>query len=123
MPPYALWSLVVALVILSLGLSFKLSQALFSFDLAKEEINRLVQELALIKNHQEETVSDLTKLDHTELNKVFEKYRDQINHLNQIVLNMKTPTNYTAYLKKGAKMTLGLAKAIANGDVVLKKDT
>jgi len=31
-------------------------------------------------------------------------------------------TNYTGYLKKGAKMTLGLAHAIARGDVVLKND-
>jgi len=35
---------------------------------------------------------------------------------------MKTPTNYNAYLKKDAKMTLGLAKAIKNGDVILEKD-
>lgn len=123
MPLYALWALVVGLVILSLGLSFKLSQSLFSFDLAKEEINRLVKELALIKNHQEESVSGLPKLDHTELNKILEEYRSQINNLNQIVLEMKTPTKYTAYLKKGGKMTLGLAHAIVNGDVVLKKDT
>ncbi len=123
MPTYALWTLIVSLILLALGLSFKLSQALFSFDLAKEEINRFVQELALIKNHQEETVSGLPKLNPAEFNKVFEEYRDQINHLSQIVLDMKTPTKYNAYLKKGAKMTLGLAKAIANGDIIFKKDT
>jgi len=64
----------------------------------------------------------LPQLKHTEFNKVFQELGSQINHLNQIVLNMKTPTNYNAYLKKDAKMTLGLAKAIKNGDVILEKD-
>ena len=94
---------------------------LFSFDLAKEEINRLVKELALIKNHQEETVSTLTKLNRAELNKVFEEYRNQINHLNQIILDMKTPTDYAGYLKSCARMTLGVAHAIARGDIIVSK--
>ena len=123
MPTYALWSLVVALVILSLGLSFKLAQALFSFKLAKDEVNSLVEHVAWIKNHQAESVSSSSQLNHAEIDKIFQEYRNQINTLNEIILEMKTPNSYTAYLKKGAKMTLGLAQAIARGDVVLSKDT
>jgi len=122
MPLYALWTLVVSLIVLSLGLSFKLSQSLFSFDLAKEEINRLVKELAFIKNHQDESIPALPQLDHAELNKILNEYRNHINNLDQIILEMKTPTKYTAYLKQGGKMTLGLAHAIIRGDVVLKND-
>ncbi len=123
MPTEALWALVVSLVIYSLGVTYKLTSVSFGLKLRDKEIDRLVKEFALIKNHQEESVSGLPKLDYAGLNKILEEYRSQINNLNQIVLEMKTPTKYNAYLKKGGKMTLGLAHAIASGDVVLKKDT
>jgi len=122
MPVESLWALIVALVILSLGLSFKFAEVRFSLQLAEKEINRLVEQVAWIKNHQPESISDSSQLNHAEINKIFQEYRNQINLLNEIILEMKTPTNYTAYLKKSAKMTLGLAHAIARGDVVLKKD-
>ena len=125
MPTYAIWSLIVSLSLLALGLSLKFAQVRFSLKLAEEEINRLVEQVALIKNHQAESVSGLTQFNNTEIDKIFKEYRHQINILNKIILEMKTPTNYTAYLKEGIKpkMTLGLAKAIVNGDVVLKKDS
>lgn len=62
-------------------------------------------------------------MDYTVMDKLLQEHRDHINILNEIILNMKTPTSYTAYLKEGGKMTLGLARAIANGDVMLKKDS
>ena len=123
MPTEALWALVISLVIYSLGVTYKFAFVSHSLKLADKEIDSLVKQVAWIKAHQDESISSLPKLDHAELNKILDEYRDQINNLNQIVLEMKTPTNYAAYLKKGGKMTLGLAKAIVNGDVILKKDT
>jgi hypothetical protein len=123
MPTYALWSLIVSIALLALGLSLKLADVKFTLKRTEKDFDRVVKEIALIKNHQEEPVPSLPQFDQTEFNKILDEYRSQINNLNQIVLEMKTPTNYTAYLKKGGKMTLGLAHAIVNGDVVLKKDT
>ncbi len=123
MPTCALWSLIGGLVLLTLGLSFKFAGVRFSLQLAEKEINRLVEQVAWIKNHQPESISSSSQLNHAEINKIFQEYRNQINTLNKIILEMKTPTSYTAYLKKGAKMTLGLAHAVARGDVIIKKDT
>jgi hypothetical protein len=122
MPIYAMWSLIVSLVLLALGLSLKIAHIKFFLKLTEKEIDSLVKQIALIKNRQEESVSGLTQFNNAEIEKILKEYRHQINILNEIILEMKTPTNYTAYLKEGVKpkMTLGLAKAIVNGDVVLK---
>jgi len=125
MPTEALWALVVSLVIYSLGVTYKFAFVSHSLKLADKEINGLVEQVARIKNHQDESVPSLVQFNNAELDKILNEYRNQINTLNNIILDMKTPTNYTAYIKEGTKpkMTLGLAKAIASGDVVLKKDT
>ena len=123
MPTYALWTLIIALTMLAFGLSLKVTNFKLILKNTNEDLDRVVKEIALIKNSQKEPISDLPKLDYAVMEKIFQEYRHQINLLNEIILEMKTPTKYNAYLKEGAKMTLGLAKAIASGDVTLKKDT
>lgn len=125
MPPYAIWSLIVGLVLLALGLSLKLADVKFTLKRTEKDFDRVVKEIAFIKNHQDEAIPTLPQFNNTEVDKILNEYRNQINILNNIILDMKTPTHYTAYIKEGTKpkMTLGLAKAIVSGDVVLKKDT
>ena len=122
MPTYALWSLVVALIMLSFALTLKITSIKLLLKRAEEDLDCVVKEIALIKNNQIESISGSPKLGHAEINKIFQEYGYQINLLNKIILDMKTPTNYAGYLKKGAKMTLGLAHAIERGDVIFKKD-
>lgn len=124
MPLYALWSLIISLVLLALGLSLQLADVKFSLKRTDKDFDRVVKEIALIKSHQEESVPGLSKLDYAVMDKLLQEHREHINILNKIILEMKTPTKYTAYLKEGIKpkMTLGLARAIANGDVMLEKD-
>lgn len=57
MPLYALWSLVIGLVILSLGLSLQLADVKFSLKRTETDFDRVIKEIALIKNHQEESIS------------------------------------------------------------------
>jgi hypothetical protein len=125
MPVESLWTLVISLVIYSLGITYKAAACSHRLKLADKEIDGLVMEVARIKSHQEESISRVPKLDYAVMDKLLQEHRDHINVLNKIILEMKTPTKYTAYLKEGIKpkMTLGLAKAIVNGDVVLKKDS
>ena len=124
MPLYALWSLIMSLVLLALGLSLQLADVKFSLKRTEKDFDLVVKEIALIKSHQEESVPGLSKLDYAVMDKLLQEHREHINILNKIILEMKTPTKYTAYLKEGIKpkMTLGLARAIANGDVMLEKD-
>ena len=123
MPTYAMWTLIVSLIILSLGLALQVAQLKLSLKQTNDDLDRVVKEIATIKNHQEESITGLSKLDYTVMDKLFQEHRNHIDLLNNIILEMKTPTHYTAYLREGIKpkMTLGLAKAIINGDVAIKK--
>ena len=122
MPVEAMWALITSLVILSLGVTLRSADIAHRLELANKEIDRVVAQFARIKNTQDKTIMGSSKLDATVMNKIYNAQREHIDNLNNIIIKMETPTKYTAYLNQDPKpkMTIGLAKAIANGDVIIK---
>ena len=62
MPESALWSLVVALAILALGVTLKAVEYRRSFYEADKEASDLRSEMAALKKENEETIARITKL-------------------------------------------------------------
>ena len=62
MPEYALWSLVIALIVLALGVTLKAVEYRRSFDKADKEASDLRSEMAMLKNKNEQAIARMTKL-------------------------------------------------------------
>jgi len=87
MPLSALWSLIISLILLALGLSLKLANTSHLLKLADKEIDSFIKQVNMLKDKYEETISGMSQLHKAEIAKVmitYEKSMDilieQMNH-------------------------------------------
>lgn len=83
MPEYALWTLVVSLIIYSLGLTYKITSLSHSLKLVNDEINRFVEQISILKQDQDKTISGLSELHKTETKKIIQEYETQIKQTHE----------------------------------------
>ena len=83
MPEYALWTLVVSLIIYSLGLTYKITSLSHSLKLVNDEINRFVEQIGILKQDQDKTISGLSELHKTETKKIIQEYETQIKQTHE----------------------------------------
>lgn len=95
MPLTALWSLIVALVMLAIGLSLKLANISHSLKLSDKELDSLIKQIALLKEKHEETVSRFSEFHEAETKKIIKEYTAQIDILIDKVVELKTPHQNT----------------------------
>ena len=79
MPIEYLWVLVVSLIVLSIGVSLKLARALFSLKLMHKEFDRFIREIASINDKRQKTISSISKLRKTEIEKIINTYDNAID--------------------------------------------
>ena len=83
MPEYALWTLVVSLIIYSLGLTYKITSLSHSLKLVNDEINRFIEQISILKQDQDKTISGLSELHKTETKKIIKEYETQIKQTHE----------------------------------------
>lgn len=83
MPEYALWTLVVSLIIYSLGLTYKITSLSHSLKLVNDEINRFIEQISILKQDQDKTISGLSELHKTETKKIIQEYETQIKQTHE----------------------------------------
>lgn len=87
MPEYAFWTLVISLTIYSLGLTLKTTSLSHRLKLVNDEINRFIEQISVLKQDQNKTISSLSKLHKAETEKIIQKYETQIKKTHE---NMKS---------------------------------
>ena len=85
MPEYALWTLVVSLTIYSLGLTLKATSLFHSLKLVNDEINSFIEQIGVLKQDQNKTISGLSELHKTETKKIVQEYETQIKQSHESV--------------------------------------
>lgn len=78
MPEYAFWTLIVSLTIYSLGLTLKAASLSHSLKLVNNEINRFIEQICILKQEQDKTISGLSDLHETETTKIIQEYETEI---------------------------------------------
>ncbi len=93
MPITALWSLIVSLILLALGLSLKLANVSRLLKLADKELDGLIKQIAVLKEKHDETVSRTSQFQAAETKEVIQEYELQIDHLADKVVELKANLN------------------------------
>ena len=83
MPEYALWTLVVSLTIYSLGLTLQTASLSRSLKLVNDEINRFVEQISILKQDQNKTISGLSEFHKAETKKIIQGYETQIKQTHE----------------------------------------
>lgn len=96
MPITALWSLVVGLILLALGLSLKLAHATHLLKLADKELDSFIKQITVLKEKHEKTVSGASQFQMTGAPKIIKEYEAQISLLAQKANERKKPTGIWA---------------------------
>jgi uncharacterized protein YoxC len=91
MPLTALWSLIVSLILLALGLSLKLAYVSHLLKLADKELDGFIKQIAVLKEKHEKTISRSSQFQLAEMPKIIEEYETQINILAKKADEVKKP--------------------------------
>ena len=83
MPEYALWTLIISLIILSLGLTYEPASLKHSLKLINKENNRFVEQINMVKQDKDKSVSALSELYKAETEKIIQEYETQIKQTNE----------------------------------------
>jgi len=87
MPEYALWTLITSLAVLSFGMTLKIADLKHILKLLEKENNRFVEQITMVKQDKNKTISTLSELHNTVMNEVIQRYETQIKQTNE---NTKT---------------------------------
>lgn len=91
MPEYALWTLVVSLIILSLTLSFKVASISHSLKLMDKEIDSFIKEIATLKKKHNIEISSLSQLNDASMNKIIIKHNRELGILFNKISKLQKP--------------------------------
>ena len=80
MPEYAFWTLIISLIILSLGLTLNVASLKHSLKLMDKENNRFIEQINMIKQDKNKTISGLSKFHETTTKKIIQEYETQIKY-------------------------------------------
>jgi hypothetical protein len=76
MPESAMWTLIVSLVILSIGLALKIVQIEHRLNLSENEPSRLRSEIAMLKEEHNKEISNIKELNKREMEELSEKLKN-----------------------------------------------
>lgn len=96
MPITAMWSLIVSLILLALGLSLKLAHVSHLLKLADKELDSFIKQIAVLKEKHEKAVSRASQFQLAEVTKIIKEYEPQINLLTEKAAEVKKPTGIWA---------------------------
>ena len=70
MPEYAMWALIVSLVILAFGLALTVAELRHRLKVSENELNRLRSEIEMLKKRHNKELSDIEELNEREIEKI-----------------------------------------------------
>src|SRR3989339_814217 len=78
MPEVAMWSLIVAFIVFSSGITLKAVEYRRLFDKADKETSDLRTEMAVIKKHYEETITRMAKINNNKIPQLTQDEREML---------------------------------------------
>jgi len=70
MPEYAMWTLIVSLVIFAFGLALTVAELRHRLKVSENEPNRLRSEIEMLKKRHNKEISDIEELNEKEIEKI-----------------------------------------------------
>jgi len=100
MPEYALWTLVVSLILLSIGLSCKIAELLRRSQLTDEEINGFVKQITSLNQKHNKEISNHSELNDAVMNKILEEHNKELQILFAKIIELQKPEGFLTQLMK-----------------------
>ena len=91
MPEYALWTLAVSLIVLSLGLSFKVAELSHLLKLTNKEINSSIKQARALNKRYNEEISNRSKFNDTAINKIISNHNKELEFLFAKIIELQKP--------------------------------
>ena len=91
MPEYALWTLVISLIMLSLGLCFRIAELSHLLKLTNKEINSSIEQARALNKRYNEEISNRSELNDAVMNKILEKHNRELHILFAKIIELQEP--------------------------------
>lgn len=99
MPEYAMWTLIVSLIILAFGLALTVAELRHRLKVSEDEPRRLRSEIEMLKEKHDKEISDIKELNKREMEKVVKESNNSTHGFIDLTKYKNIISDYDPYDK------------------------